>query len=106
MAVKCRIKKDDEVIVLTGKDKGKKGKVLQVLPKVQRLVVEKINVVKRHTRPSAASAGGIVEKEASIHVSNVAIVDPKDGAATRVGYKVLDDGRKVRVAKRSGSEIA
>lgn len=106
MAVKCRIKKDDEVIVLTGKDKGKKGKVLQVLPKEQRLVVEKINVVKRHTRPSAASAGGIVEKEASIHVSNVAIVDPKDGAATRVGYKVLDDGRKVRVAKRSGSEIA
>jgi large subunit ribosomal protein L24 len=106
MTVKCRIKKDDEVIVLTGKDKGKKGKVMQVLPKEQRVVVAKVNVVKRHTRPSAVSAGGIVEKEASIHISNVALVDPKDGAATRVGYKVSSDGGKVRVAKRSGSEIA
>lgn len=103
--MKCRIKKGDSVIVLAGKDKGKKGEVLSVLPKEGRLVVSKVNVVKCHTRPSAQSAGGIVEKEASMHISNVALVDPKDGAATRVGYKFLADGSKVRVAKRSGSEI-
>lgn len=106
MTVKCRIKKDDDVVVLTGKDKGKKGKVLQVFPKEQRLVVSKVNMVKRHTRPSAAGAGGIIEKEASIHISNVAVVDPKEGVATKVGFKTLGDGRKVRVAKRSGVELA
>ena len=104
-APKMKIRKDDEVIVLTGKDKGKKGKVLQVLPKESRVVVAGINQVKRHTRPGLGGNGGIVTKEASIHVSNVALVDPKDGKATRVGFSTLKDGTKVRVAKRSGETI-
>jgi large subunit ribosomal protein L24 len=104
-APKMKIKKDDEVIVLAGKDKGKQGKVLQVLPKESRVVVAGINQVKRHTRPGLGGNGGIITKEASIHVSNVALVDPKDGKPTRVGYSVLKDGTKVRIAKRSGETI-
>jgi large subunit ribosomal protein L24 len=102
----ARIKKNDEVIVLAGKDKGKKGTVLKVLPKEDRVIVSEVNKVKKHQRASAAGAAGIVEKEAALHISNVALVDPKDGKATRIGYKVLADGRKVRVAKRSGQELA
>ncbi len=105
MNTKLRIKKGDEVIVLTGREKGKKGSVLKVMPKDQRLLVQGVNMVKRHTRPSQASPGGIIEKEASLHVSNVAHVDPKTGEPTRVGYRYLDDGRKVRFAKRSGEII-
>ncbi len=105
MARKLRIKKGDEVIVITGKEKGKKGNVLRVLPKESRAIVQGVNMVKRHTRPSATTPGGIIEKEAPIHISNLALVDPKSGEATRVGYRVLEDGRKVRYAKRSGEII-
>ncbi|HBU62691.1 MAG: 50S ribosomal protein L24 [Oceanicaulis sp.] len=100
----AKIKKGDKVIVLTGRDKGKTGEVTQVLPKEDRVVVSGVNVVKRHQRPSQTTPGGIVEKNASIHVSNVALVDPKSGEATRVGFKV-EDGKKVRVAKKSGEVI-
>jgi large subunit ribosomal protein L24 len=105
MNTKLRVKKGDEVIVLTGREKGKKGSVLKVMPKDQRLLVQGVNMVKRHTRPSQANPGGIIEKEGSLHVSNVAHVDPKTGEPTRVGYRYLDDGRKVRFAKRSGEII-
>ena len=102
MAIKLRIKKGDTVAVLTGRDKGKTGEVLRVMPEKRRLIVAGVNVVKRHTRPSQAEAGGIIEKEASIHVSNVAIADPKENKPTRVGYRIMEDGRKMRFAKRSG----
>ncbi len=101
----ARIKKGDRVVVLAGKDKGKTGEVLQVMPKQSRVIVSGVNVAKRHTAPSQASAGGIVEKEASLHVSNVAHADPKDGKPTRVGFKILEGERKVRFARRSGEVI-
>jgi len=101
-----KIKKDDEVIVLTGRDRGKRGKVLRALPLEDRVIVEGVNMMKRHTKPSQADPqGGIKEKEAAIHVSNVALIDPKSNRPTRVGFKVLADGRKVRVAKRSGEVL-
>jgi large subunit ribosomal protein L24 len=101
----AKIKKGDKVVVLTGRDRGKKGDVLKVLPKEGRAVVQGVNVVKRHQRPTQFDAGGIKEKEAPIHLSNIAHVDPTDGKPTRVGFKVLDDGKKVRVSKRSGEVI-
>ena len=102
---KLKIKKGDQVIVLTGRDKGRTGAVVKSMPEDNRVIVQGMNVVKRHTRPSQLSSGGIIEKEASIHVSNVAHVDPKDGKATRVGFKNIDGDRKVRFAKRSGEVI-
>ncbi|MEX1035597.1 MAG: 50S ribosomal protein L24 [Sneathiella sp.] len=105
MAEKFAVKKGDKVVVLTGKDKGRSGEVVRVLREDRRVVVSGVNMVKRHTKQSQAEQGGIVEKEAAIHISNVALQDPKDGKATRVGYKNLDDGRKVRFAKRSGEVI-
>ena len=105
MAQKFKIKKGDEVLVISGRDRGKKGKVLGVLRAENRALVEGINMVRRHQRQSAQQQGGIVDKEASIHLSNLAHADPKDGRATRVGYKFLEDGRKVRFAKRSGEVI-
>lgn len=104
-AVKFKIKKGDRVIVRTGGDKGKIGTVLKVLSKTSSLLVEGVNVVKRHTKPTQMSAGGIIEKETRIHISNVALLDPKDGTATKVGYKILEDGSKVRFAKKSGDNI-
>ena len=102
----AKIRKNDTVVVLAGKDKGKAGKVLQVLPKEERVVVEGVNMIKRHTKPSMTSPqGGVIAKEAPLHVSNVAIRDPKTGKATRVGFKVNDKGAKVRFAKGSGVEI-
>ena len=101
----AKIKKGDKVVVLAGRDKGKGGEVLQVLPKDNRAVVRGVNVVKRHTRATQQSEGGIISKEATIDLSNLAVADPKDGKPTRVGFKVLDDGRKVRFAKRSGDLI-
>jgi len=101
----AKIKKGDRVVVLTGKDKGKTGDVLMVYPKQSRVIVSGVNMVKRHTAPSQVNAGGIVEKEAALHVSNVAHADPKDGKPTRVGFKVLEGDRKVRFAKRSGEVI-
>lgn len=103
---KFKIKKGDQVVVLTGKDKGAKGEVTQILTSESRVVVSGVNKVKKHQKPTQFSAGGIVEKELPIHISNVAVADPKDGSATRVGYKTLKDGKKVRVAKKSGEEIA
>jgi len=102
----AKIKRNDEVIVITGRDKGKRGKVLRVLDDA-RVTVSGINMVKRHTKanPQAGIAGGIVEKEASIHLSNVALVNPATGKADRVGYKVLADGKKVRVFRSSGESI-
>ncbi|MGC5327779.1 50S ribosomal protein L24 [Brevibacillus sp. SYSU BS000544] len=100
------VKKGDTVIVITGKDKGKKGRVLAAYPKKDRVLVEGINLMKKHTRPSQANPqGGIVTQEAPIHVSNVSLIDPKSGKPTRIGYKVLDNGTKVRVAKKSGEVI-
>lgn len=101
----AKIKKGDTVVVIAGKDKGKSGEVVRVMPDAARVVVAGINQVKRHERASMQSAGGIITKEASIHVSNVALADPKDGKASRVGFKVLNDGNKVRVAKRSGEVV-
>jgi len=102
----AKIKRNDEVIVITGRDKGKRGKVLRVLED-GRVLVSGINMVKRHTRanPQAGTAGGILEKEASLHISNVALVNPATGKADRVGYKLLADGTKVRVYRKSGEVI-
>jgi large subunit ribosomal protein L24 len=105
MAQKLKIKKGDNVVVTAGRDSGKKGTVLKVLPSEDRVIVQGVNVVKRHSKPSMAGPGGIVEKEAAIHVSNVAVADPKTGKPTRVGYKFLKDGSKVRFAKASGEVI-
>ncbi|MGC2413479.1 MAG: 50S ribosomal protein L24 [Stellaceae bacterium] len=102
---KMKIKKGDNVVVITGRDKGKAGEVLRVLPAERRLVVQGIHVARRHTKPRMGDPGGIVDKELTIHVSNVAHVDPQSGKPTRVGYKTLDDGRKVRVARRSGEVL-
>jgi large subunit ribosomal protein L24 len=101
----AKIKKGDQVIVLAGRDKGKKGEVFQVSPKEGRALVRGVNVVRKHQRQSAQQEGGILSKEASIHLSNLALEDPKDGKPTRVGFRTLDDGRKVRFAKRSGEVI-
>jgi large subunit ribosomal protein L24 len=101
----AKIKKGDKVVVLAGRDKGRSGEVLSVNPTDERAVVRGVNLVKRHTRQTANQEGGIISKEATIHLSNLAIADPKDGKASRVGFKILDDGRKVRVAKRSGEMI-
>jgi large subunit ribosomal protein L24 len=105
MAVKMKIKKGDRVVVLTGRSKGRIGEVLKVMPKENRAIVQGVNTVKRHTKPSQGVQGGIVEKEASIHVSNIAHIDPTNDLPTRVGYRFLEDGRKVRYAKRSGEMI-
>jgi large subunit ribosomal protein L24 len=102
---RLKIKKGDHVVVLTGKDKGKHGEVLKVMPEENRAIVKGIAMIRRHQRQTATQDGGIISKEAAIHVSNLAIEDPKDGKPTRVGFKFLKDGRKVRFAKRSGEVI-
>ena len=102
---KLKIKKGDRVVVLAGRDKGKRGEVLQVIPAENRALVQGINVVRRHQKQSPQQDGGIVAKEAPIHISNIAIEDPSDGSPSRVGFKFTDDGRKVRFAKRSGETI-
>lgn len=99
-----KIKKNDTVVVTTGRDKGKQGVVLRAMPKTNKVVVQGVNMVKRHTKPTQANPGGIISKEAPIDVSNVAIIDSASGKPTRVGFKVVD-GRKVRYAKRSGEVI-
>jgi large subunit ribosomal protein L24 len=105
MATKLKIKKCDRVKVITGGSKGKVGDVLRVLPKQQRVVVSGVNMIKRHTKPSRTEQGGIIEREAAIHVSNVALLDPKSDKPTKVGFKFLEDGRKVRIARASGETI-
>ena len=101
----AKIRKGDNVIVLSGRDRGRRGEVIQVMPDKGRALVRGIHMVKRHQRQTAAQDGGIISKEAPIHLSNLAIADPKDGKPTRVGFKIMTDGKKVRVAKRSGAEI-
>jgi len=101
----AKIKKGDNVVVLTGKDKGKSGEVLRVIPTEDRAVVRGVNVARKHQKQTASEQGGIVAKELTIHLSIVALADPKDGKPTRVGFKVTEDGRKQRVAKRSGDVI-
>ena len=102
---KLKIKKGDKVVVLAGRDKGKRGEVVKMFPTENKAVVQGVNVVRRHQKQTPNQEGGIVPKEAPIHVSNIALEDPKDGSPTRVGYRTLDDGRKVRFAKRSGETI-
>ena len=103
---KRKIKKDDEVIVLTGRDKGRRGTVKKIHAKDDRVIVDGLNMIRRHVRPSQTEPqGGIQEREAAIHISNVALIDPVENTHTRVGYRTLDDGRKVRYAKRSGEII-
>ena len=105
MAVKFKIRKGDKVVVITGKDKGKQGEVVRMILDENRAVVRGINMAKRHTRQTPQQEGGIISKEMPIQISNLALRDPKDGKPTRVGYKTLADGKKVRVAKRSGEVI-
>ncbi len=102
---KLRLKKGDKVKILTGRDKGKEGEIVRVLKENDRVVVAGLNIVKRHTKQSAQSAGGIINKELSLHISNVSAIDPKSGAVTKIGYKTLKDGKKVRFARKSGEVI-
>ena len=104
-AVKFKIRKGDTVIVRSGRDQGKKGEVLSVMKDKAKVCVKGVNVVKRHVKPTPSDAGGIVHKELPIHISNVALVDPKDGTPTKVGFKVLEDGTKIRYAKKSGETL-
>ena len=102
---KLKIKRGDNVVVISGRDKGKSGEVLRVYPAEARAIVQGVHIARRHTKPRMGDPGGIVEKELAIHVSNLAHVDPQSGKPTRVGYKFLDDGRKVRFARRSGEML-
>ena len=102
---KMKIKKGDNVVVISGRDKGKAGEVLRVLPAERRLIVQGVHVARRHTKPRMGDPGGIVDKELTIHVSNIAHIDPASSKPTRVGYKFLDGGRKVRFARRSGEVL-
>ena len=102
---KLKIKKGDNVVVISGRDKGKSGEVLRVYPAEARAIVQGVHIARRHSKPRMGDPGGIVEKELTIHVSNLAHVDPQSGKPTRVGYKFLDDGRKVRFARRSGEML-
>jgi large subunit ribosomal protein L24 len=104
-ATKLKIKKGDKVVVIAGKDKGATGEVLRVLREENRVVVQGVNVAKRHKKPSQVSGGGIEKVELPIHISNVALADPKSGKASRVGYKALKDGKKVRIARKSGETV-
>ena len=102
----AKIKKGDKVVVITGRDKGKTGEVLKIVTEGNRAVVAGVNMIKKHEKPSAAGNGGVVSKEASIHLSNIALADLKDGKATRVGFAVNKEGKKQRVAKRSGETLS
>ncbi len=101
----AKIRKGDKVVVLSGRDKGRTGEVIEVRPDESRALVRGINMVKRHQRQTAQQEGGIISKELPVHLSNIALADPKDGKPTRVGFKVQPDGKKIRIAKRSGAEI-
>ena len=101
----AKIRKGDKVVVLSGRDRGRSGEVIEVRPDENRALVRGVNMVKRHQRQTAQQEGGIISKELPVHLSNIALADPKDGKPTRVGFKIMSDGKKVRVAKRSGAEI-
>jgi large subunit ribosomal protein L24 len=102
---KLKVKKGDRVVVLAGRDKGKRGEILQVIPNENRALVQGVNIVRRHQKQTAQQEGGITAKEVPIHISNIALEDPADGSPSRIGFKFTDDGRKVRFAKRSGETI-
>lgn len=104
--IKLKIKKGDKVKVITGKNKGKTGDVIKVFPASNKLIVSGINLVKKHTKPSQMSEGGIIQKELPIHISNVSHIDPKTSVVTKIGYKTLEDGKKIRFAKKSGEIIS
>ena len=101
----AKIRKGDKVIVLNGRDKGRTGEVFEVRPTANKALVRGVNLVKRHQKQTQAQEGGIISKEGSVHLSNLALIDPKDGKPTRVGFKIRPDGKKIRIAKRSGAEI-
>jgi large subunit ribosomal protein L24 len=101
----ARIRKGDEVIVISGRDKGKKGNVLKVIPDNDRVLVQGIHMAKRHQQQTQTQQGGIIEKETTIHVSNLALIDPDGGSPSRIGFRFLEDGRKIRYAKRSGEVV-
>jgi len=101
----AKIRKGDKVVVLSGRDKGRTGEVVEVRPDESRALVRGVNMVKRHQRQTAQQEGGIISKELPVHLSNIALADPKDGKPTRVGFKIQADGKKIRIAKRSGAEI-
>jgi large subunit ribosomal protein L24 len=101
----AKIRKGDKVVVLTGRDRGRTGEVIEVRPSEGRALVRGVNLVKRHQKQTAQQEGGIISKEGPVHLSNIAYADPKDGKPTRIGFKVLADGKKIRIAKRSGAEI-
>ncbi|WP_341763943.1 50S ribosomal protein L24 [Candidatus Tisiphia endosymbiont of Beris chalybata] len=103
--IKLKVRKGDAVVVITGKNKGKKGTILKILPKENKAIVSGVNIVRRHTKPTQASEGGIIAKELPIHISNIAHVDPKTGSSTKIGFSILEDGTKVRIAKKSGEVI-
>ncbi|BBJ32006.1 MULTISPECIES: 50S ribosomal protein L24 [spotted fever group] len=103
--IKLKVKKGDEVVVITGKHKGTKGKILKVFPEDSKVIVSGVNLVKKHTKPNQMSEGGIITKELPIHISNIAHIDPKTGNPTKVAFKFLEDGSKVRIAKKSGEII-
>jgi len=103
--IKLKIKKGDNVVVISGRDKGRTGEVLRTFPGDQRVIVQGVNIAKRHTKPRMGEPGGIIEKELPLHISNLAHIDPASGKPTRIGYKILGDGRKVRFARRSGEVI-
>jgi len=103
--IKLKVKKGDEVIVVTGKYKGKKGKILKIFPDENKAIVSGVNLVKKHTKPTQTSEGGIITKELPIHISNIAHIDPKTGKSTKVAFKFLEDGSKVRIARKSGEII-
>ena len=105
MPNKLKIRKGDNVVVISGRDKGRSGEVLRVFPEERRLIVQGVHMARRHQKPRMGDPGGIVDKELTIHISNVAHIDPKENKPTRVGYKQLEDGRKVRVARRSGEVL-
>lgn len=103
--IKLKVKKGDEVVVITGKHKGTKGKILKVFPEDSKVIVSGVNLVKKHTKPNQMSEGGIITKELPIHISNIAHIDPNTGNPTKVAFKFLEDGSKVRIAKKSGEII-
>lgn len=104
--MKLKVKKGDKVAILAGKNKGARGEILRVMRETNRVYVSGVNMVKRHTKPTQTTPGGIISQEASIHISNVALIDPKSDKPTKVGYKVEKDGAKVRVARKTGTAIA
>ncbi len=103
---KLKVKKGDKVQVITGKNKGKVGEIIKVFPSENRVIVSGVNLAKKHTKPSQTSEGGIIQKELPIHVSNVSHIDPKTNEITKIGYKTLEDGKKIRFAKKSGEIIS